>query len=92
MEDGGARDGGGGGGGGGGGAFILSYGVSKNVRPSEKILATPLFICSFLLSHIVLWSFKGIFVRANKTSICSDVVAENQVIENCREQNHEFSR
>ena len=23
------------------------------------------FKCSFLLSHIVLWSFKGIFVRAN---------------------------
>ena len=23
------------------------------------------FECSFLLSHIVLWSFKGIFVRAN---------------------------
>ena len=23
------------------------------------------FECSFLLSHIVLWSFKGIFARAN---------------------------
>ena len=44
--------------------------------PNEKNIEKR-FKSSFLLSHIVLWSFKGIFVRANKMLICSDVVAEN---------------
>ena len=33
--------------------------------PNEKNIEKR-FKCSFLLSHIVLWSFKGIFVGANK--------------------------
>ena len=41
-----------------------SYRIGQGHPTSKKILEKGLE-CSFLLSHIVLWSFKGIFVRAN---------------------------
>ena len=42
--------------------------------------------CSFLLSHIVLWPFKGIFVRADVSSVRMRQL-KIQIIENCREWN-----
>ena len=42
-----------------GSGFGLRTGA-PNAKREEKGLE-----CSFPLSHIVLWSFKGIFVRAN---------------------------
>ena len=42
--------------------------------PNEKKMGKGLQ-CSFLISRVVLWSFRMGFVRTN--TICSDVVAEN---------------
>ena len=48
----------------------MSRGICQRIHsketgaPNEKNIEKR-FKCSFLLFHIVLWSFKGIFVRAN---------------------------
>ena len=44
---------------------VIKTALSKTVRNTQREKIGKRLECSFLLSHIVLWSFKVTFVRTN---------------------------
>ena len=66
--------------------ILLIFSVKNLEAPNEKKEGKGLE-CSFVLSRIVLWPFKGIFARANIISSVRMPQLKIQMIENCTEWN-----